>query len=207
MKPRARTTRHMLWLATIAMVITITLSLISLSRDRLTAIAAVTPTPPILTKDHGLHLSGNTYTAKGQYDLAILAQTIPATQVREDFSVTSTAGIPLLESPDRTLAYTMIVRQRSQDQTLDSSALTPLTMDTLQRGEGFVAGEAIDLAPGLVRLPWTGVGKGEPVVGSVIAMQNGTMVLMLVISATGDGVSRLEPAIALLTPSLTQYSP
>jgi hypothetical protein len=207
MKPRARTTRHMLWLATIAMVITITLSLISLSRDRLTAIAAVTPTPPILTKDHSLHLSGNTYTAKDQYDLAILAQTIPATQVREDFSVTSTAGIPLLESPDRTLAYTMIVRQRSQDQTLDSSALTQLTMDTLQRGEGFVAGEASDLAPGLVRLPWTGVGNGEPVVGSVIAMQNGTTVLMLVISATGDGVSQLEPAIALLTPSLTQYSP
>ncbi len=207
MKRTARMTHKTLWLAMIAAVITIAISAVSLSRDRLTATATST-TPPIpLASDRGLHLSGNTYTANGQYGLAILSQTNPETQTREDFSVTPTAGIPLIESPDRALAYTAIVRQRSQPQPLDTIALTQLAIDALQRGEGFVAGEAIELAPGRVRLPWTGMANGEPVAGSAIAVQDGASVLMLLVSATGDGIDQLDAAIGLLSPSITVEKP
>ncbi len=207
MKRTDRMTRKTLWLAAIAAVITIATSAVSLNRDHLTVTATTIPIATSSASDRGLHLSGNTYTANGQYDLAILSQTNPETQTREDFSVTPTAGLPLIESPDRTLAYTAIVRQRSQPDPLDATALTQLAIDTLQRGEGFIAGEAIELGSGRVRLPWTGMAEGEPVAGSAIAVQDGASVLMLVVSATGEGMDRLDAAIGLLSPSITLAKP
>jgi len=203
--------RKAIWAIVLAAV---TALVVGLADDRV-ALHAASPTPiaqaetaaPAAPAVTDLSASGNTYTADGQYAMAILAQVNPETGISEEFTVTPTAGIPLIESPDRSLAYTAIVRQRALDRVLSPNALAQVTIEALQRGEGFVADAPIDVAPGEIVLPWTGMAKGEPIAGKAIVVQEGSQILTLVVSATSDGIAKVDAAVQLLAPSFGLPAP
>ncbi|MGD1902876.1 MAG: hypothetical protein ACFB9N_11630 [Geitlerinemataceae cyanobacterium] len=206
--------RKAIWAIVLA---TVTALVVALAGDRVALQAASSnpiaqaetaePAPETSSTATDLSLSGNTYTADGQFSMAILAQANPETGVSDEFTVTPTAGVPLIESPDRSLAYTAIVRQRALDRVLSPNALAQVTIEALQRGEGFVADAPIEVAAGEIVLPWTGMAKGKPLAGKAIVIQEGSQILTLVVSATGDGIAKVNAAAELLAPSFGLPSP
>ena len=120
-----------------------------------------------------------------------------------DYAVNATAGISLIESPEGDLAYAVVVKQRATDAALGEAALTQITIETFQDGEGFQPGEVTKADTG-IQLAWTGsltLGKAppQPVSGTILTRQADRNVLMLVVSATGAGTEKLDAAIAQLS--------
>ncbi|MBE9039862.1 hypothetical protein IQ235_03530, partial [Oscillatoriales cyanobacterium LEGE 11467] len=96
--------------------------------------------------------------------------------------------------------------RRTTSEPLNLNALAQIAIETLQRGEGFQAGAVQPVAPGEILLPWTGILSANrssgPISGQVLVRQVDRTVLMLVVSATSEGASSVDSAIATLAGSL-----
>ena len=162
-----------------------------------TPTATPAPAPAIGLPENtlGLSLGEGTYKEEGQFEIGIL----------DGYQVSSVAGVPIIESSDRSLAYTALIRQRATNQSLSPNALTQIAIETLQGGEGFQPGAVQPIAPGEILLSWTGTLSAngvKPVSGRVFVRQVDRTVLMLVVSATEEGKASLDSAIAALAGSL-----
>jgi hypothetical protein len=121
----------------------------------------------------------------------------------EPYKVGSSAGIPLIESPDGNLAYTVIVQPLATARTLSNEELAEIAIEEFKRGEGFRPDEFRPVASGEVIVPWTGIFNNQtPMQGTILVRQSDRSVYLLLISATEVAASRLDAAIALLFETL-----
>ena len=126
--------------------------------------------------------------------------------ILENYKVSAIADVPLMESPDGTMAYTAIVQPKITNEQFSNQALAQMAINQFQRGEGFQPNQLQVLAPGEILIPWTGtvtIGrKPQPISGSILVRQNPDKILMLLLSATDDASEDISSAIATLADSL-----
>jgi hypothetical protein len=124
----------------------------------------------------------------------------------QDYKTSEIRGIPLIESPDGNIAYTVLVKPQFSNQTLSNEALAKVAVDALNQGEKFQADEYESVGPASIEIPWTGsltLGtKSQPVSGTILARQEGQNVILLLISATKEGSSQVESVLATLSDTL-----
>jgi hypothetical protein len=126
----------------------------------------------------------------------------------QPYKVGTSAGIPLIESPDGNLAYTVIVQPLATDRTLSNEELAEIAIEEFKRGEGFSPDEFRPVATGEVLVPWTGIFNNQtPMQGTILVRQRDRSVYLLLISATDVAASKLDPAIALLFETLEPLTP
>ena len=123
--------------------------------------------------------------------------------ILEEYQVSNVAGVALIESPDGNIAYTVVAKQRATDAPLAEAALTQITIEAFQDGEGFQPGEVTATESG-IQMAWIGgvtVGRppAQPISGQILTQQAGQNVLMLAISATEAGAENLDAAIAQIS--------
>ncbi|HEY9814632.1 MAG TPA: hypothetical protein V6D20_02325 [Candidatus Obscuribacterales bacterium] len=127
-----------------------------------------------------------------------------------DYTQTMLAGVPIFESPDGTLAYTVALRPRATDVDLNAGALSQVAIDTFRTGEGLQVGAFEPVTDG-ARLPWTGtltMGRNtQPMQGVMLARQVPGRVLLLLIAATAEAADQVEAVYATLEPTLTAPDP
>ncbi|MCT7987299.1 hypothetical protein [Laspinema olomoucense] len=152
----------------------------------------------------------------GRFTVGVLAEYLPAENEEsqneesqgergrlEPYKIGSSAGIPLIESPDGNLAYTVIVQPLATARTLSNEELAEMAIEEFKRGEGFSPDEFKPIASGEVLVPWTGIFNNQtPMQGTILVRQRDRSVYLLLISATDVAASKLEPAIALLFETL-----
>ncbi len=152
----------------------------------------------------------------GRFTVGVLAEYLPAENEAETaergalqpYKIGTSAGIPLIESPDGNLAYTVIVQPLATDRTLSNEELAEIAIEEFKRGEGFSPDEFRPVASGEVLVPWTGIFNNKtPMQGTILVRQRDRMVYLLLISATDVAASKLEPAIALLFETLEPLTP
>jgi hypothetical protein len=123
-----------------------------------------------------------------------------------DYRQTMLAGVPLFESADGNVAYTVALRPRAADDALGGGALAQIALDTFRSGEGLQVGAFEPVEDGGVRLPWTGtltMGRNtQPMSGLILARQVPGRVLLLLIAATEAGADQVESVYATLEPTL-----
>jgi hypothetical protein len=126
--------------------------------------------------------------------------------VLEGYNVSKVGGVPLIESPDGNLAYTVLVKPQLNAQPFSNEALAQLAIEELDRGEGFQPGELKAIAPAIVSLSWNGtLTQGintQPITGRVLVRQRGSNIFLLLISATEAKASEVPPALTTLSNSL-----
>jgi len=130
--------------------------------------------------------------------------------VVKGYNSSSVAGVPLIESPalpvpgsespdgktpavvlpPGSIAYTVAVRPRANDSSLNEAALTQVAIDTFARGEGFVVGDRTPTQGG-VKIAWQGSltqgRKSQPVQGVILSRQvKGKLLLLLVAGTTNQ---------------------
>lgn len=135
--------------------------------------------------------------------------------VVEGYTSSSTAGVPLIESPavpvpgsespdgktpaivlpPGSIAYTVAVRPRANDSTLNEAALTQVAIDTFARGEGFTVGDRVATLGG-VKIAWQGSltqgRKSQPVQGAILSRQvKGKLLLLLVAGTTNKADNKM----------------
>ncbi|OAB63513.1 hypothetical protein AY599_23135 [Leptolyngbya valderiana BDU 20041] len=148
---------------------------------------------PLETVDTaGLALAEGSYARPGQFQIGTL----------EGFSLTDRAGIPLFESSDRTLAYTVVSKLRANSRPLAPDELVQVAIETLDRGEGFQLGNVASTAPGEVQMNWTAAIDGKPLTGRTLARQVDRQVLVLLVSAVEESADKVDGAIAVLSDTL-----
>ncbi|MCT7960735.1 hypothetical protein NG791_08635 [Laspinema sp. D1] len=174
-----------------------------------------TPAPSLSAEEREaspLQLSEEPYKDPGgRFTVGLLAEYLPAENEEseaergrlEPYKVGSSAGIPLIESPDGNLAYTVIVQPLATARTLSNEELAEIAIEEFKRGEGFSPAEFRPVASGEVLVPWTGIFNNKtPMQGTILVRQRDRTVYLLLISATDVAASKLEPAIALLFETL-----
>jgi len=136
---------------------------------------------------------------QGRFEVGIL----------ENYKVSAIADAPLIESPDGTMAYTVVVQPKITPEQFSNEALAQIAINQFQRGEGFQPNQLKILeilAPGEILIPWTGrvtIGKKtQPIRGSILVRQNPDKIVMLLLSATDDASQDISTAIATLSDSL-----
>ncbi|HIK09042.1 MAG TPA: hypothetical protein IGS52_02045 [Oscillatoriaceae cyanobacterium M33_DOE_052] len=163
-----------------------------------TPAAPTTTTPAIQPRNYpgeALPLSDQPYQdAKKRFEIGII----------QDYKVGSVGEAPLIESPDGSLAYTVVVKAQPTANPLTYDTLAQGALATFSQGEGFQSGPLQVVAQGEIEIPWTGTlttGKKTKNVGGVIvAKQQENNVLFMLISATDDkGKENLPGAIKALT--------
>ncbi len=116
--------------------------------------------------------------------------------ILEGYKVKPVNGVPLIESADGNLAYTVAVQQRASSQALNDNALAQIAIETFQRGEGFQVGPVQPSIPDGIQLPWTGrltLGRtSQAMSGKILTRQSGKQVLMLLISATENAAGPIK---------------
>ncbi len=126
--------------------------------------------------------------------------------ILEGYKISKVGGVPLIESPDGNLAYTVVVKPQLNAQPFSNEALAELAIEELERGEGFQPGELKAIAPATVSLSWKGTltqGRNtQPIAGQVLVRQRGRNIFLLLISATEAKASELSPALTALSNSL-----
>ncbi|NJR49080.1 MAG: hypothetical protein HC780_05400 [Leptolyngbyaceae cyanobacterium CSU_1_3] len=125
--------------------------------------------------------------------------------------VSPLAGSVLIESPDGSLAYTVLVRSQSQlalqngAQPFINDALAKIAQTAFQQGEGFQPAQW-QAIPGGIKMDWTGsltiASKSQPVSGTILVRQLPTDVGMILIAATQTGAEQVPSAISALVDSL-----
>ncbi|MBP0001736.1 MAG: hypothetical protein J7641_22565 [Cyanobacteria bacterium SID2] len=148
--------------------------------------------PPADGDTAGLTLGEGAYSEPGQFQIGTI----------EGYTMAVTAGIPLFESPDRSLAYTALSKRRANPRVLADDELVQLVLETLDRGENFQTGGVISTAPGEILMNWTASIKDAPITGKVLVRQIDRQVLMLVVSATASGADKVDAAISVLSETL-----
>ena len=136
--------------------------------------------------------------ASGRFQVGIL----------QGFNQSVVTGVPLFESSDGQLAYTVAVRPRAADAPLREWALTQVAIDTFNRGEGMVAGdyETVDSELGGAFVPWTGTltlgNSPQPMQGILLSRQIPDRLLILAIAATENAADRIDAVYSTLEPTL-----
>ena len=133
---------------------------------------------------------------QGRFEVGIL----------ENYNVSAIADAPLIESPDGTIAYTVVVQQKISNEQFTPEAIAQMAINQFQGGEGFQADSFKVLAAGEILIPWTGrvtIGrKAQPISGSILVRQNSERIVMLLLSGTDAAGDNLQNAIATLSNSL-----
>ncbi|WP_199249026.1 hypothetical protein [[Phormidium] sp. ETS-05] len=163
--------------------------------------AAPTTTPPAIQPRNypgeALPLSDKPYQdAKKRFEIGII----------QDYKVGTVGEAPLIESPDGSLAYTVVVKPQPTATPLSYDALAQVAVTTFAQGEGFQPGGWQLVAQGEIEIPWTGKltisKKTKDVGGVIVARQQENNVFLLLISATdGKGKENLTGAIKALAPT------
>ncbi|MDY6805945.1 MAG: hypothetical protein SXA11_19370 [Cyanobacteriota bacterium] len=126
--------------------------------------------------------------------------------ILEGYKVSKVGGVPLIESADGNLAYTVVVKPQLNSLPFSNEALAQLAIEEFERGEGFQPGELRANAPSVVSLSWSGTltqGRNtKPITGEILARQSGSNIFLLLISATEDKASEVPAAMATLSDSL-----
>ncbi|KAM3093303.1 hypothetical protein ACKFKG_20055 [Phormidesmis sp. 146-35] len=156
----------------------------------------VAPVSPASTAPP-LPVSGEYKDPEGRFKIGIL----------QNYKVSPLAGSVLIESPDGSLAYTVLVRSQGQLalQGTDNDALVKIAQTAFQQGEGFQPGQW-QAIPGGIKLDWTGsltiAGKSQPIGGTILVRQLPTDVAMILIAATQTAAGQVPSAISALVDSL-----
>lgn len=147
----------------------------------------------------------NTYIdANGRFRVGIL----------QGYRVSPLAGSVLIEAPDGTLAYTVVVqpvqRPAFDSQPLDNFALAQVAQAAFARGEGFASTAIpVDLPRGGVQVNWSGrltiAGQTQPVQGVILARQAGDDVLLLLIAGAQAGIAQVPNAVAALVDTFQPF--
>jgi hypothetical protein len=158
--------------------------------------------PPPLPSAPPLPISSDYQDPAGRFRVGIL----------QGFQVSPLAGSILVEAPDGSLSYTIVVQTQvftnlvGNDLILVNSTLEQVAQTVFQRGEGFQPGIAQPAAPEGIRLDWTGTltiaGNPQPIGGVILARRSGSDALLLLIAATEAGSAQVPGAIAALSSSL-----
>jgi hypothetical protein len=126
--------------------------------------------------------------------------------ILEGYKVSKVGGVPLIESPDGNLAYTVVVKPQLNAQPFSSEALAEIAIAELERGEGFQPGQLKAIAPATVSLSWKGTltqGRNtQPITGQVLVRQSGSNIFLLLISATEAKASEVPAALTALSNTL-----
>ena len=126
----------------------------------------------------------------------------------EGFNQSVITGVPLFESPDGQLAYTVAVRPRAADAPLREWALSQVAIDTFNRGEGIVTGayEAVESELGGAIVPWEGAltmgSDRTPMKGILLSRQVPGRLVILAIAATESASEQIEAVYSTLEPTL-----
>lgn len=128
----------------------------------------------------------------GQYEIALL----------DGYQTHAVANRSVIEAPDGSLAYTVVVVPTFKPGTpLTNAALAQVAQETFQRGEGFIVEAFQELSDGGVKMNWIGrlTTRGtQPMSGTIFAQQSGDNVFLLMIAATDAAQNTLPEAIATL---------
>ncbi|MGK7925334.1 MAG: hypothetical protein AB4290_08820 [Spirulina sp.] len=156
-----------------------------------------------------LPLAPNPYQdPEGRFQVGIIQELSPAKGILEDFKQSVVAGIPLFESSDGELAYTVTVRPRINNRSLEPWILIQVATDTFARGEGMLIKEfePVNNELGGAIAPWTGTltmgRKQQPMQGILLSRQIPDRVLILAIAATEKAADRVDAVYATLEPTL-----
>lgn len=132
--------------------------------------------------------------------------------VLRDYQVTPIAGAVLIESPDGSLAYTVVAQSQPTGVPIgfasgvDSELLGKIATTVFQRGEGFRPGLPRPEAGGGVVIDWTGTltlaGQPQPIGGMVLVRPQAQTILLLLVAATESASSQVPAAIAALDKTL-----
>jgi len=155
------------------------------------------PSPTTTLQPAALPLAPEPYQDPGQrFQLGVI----------DGYQSNVVAGVPLFESPDGTLAYTVAVRPRANDATVDDASLAQVAIETFARGEGLQPGAFEPEPTGGAKVPWTGTlttGKTtQPMQGAMLARQVPGRLLILMVAATEEAAGQIEPVYATLAPTL-----
>ncbi len=116
------------------------------------------------------------------------------------YQLTPLGNIFVAESSNRQIAYTVTVRPTTTDN-LNDAALGQMAVESLGRGEGFLAGTAVKKNSGVV-VPWQGTLGAQHIRGKLYARQMDQLVLILALSTTPANNFRLDELLTTLAPSL-----
>ena len=126
--------------------------------------------------------------------------------ILEGYKLSKVGGVPLIESPEGNLAYTVVVKPQLNAQPFSNEALAQLAIEELERGEGFQPGQLKAIAPATVSLSWKGTltqgRNSQPITGQVLVRQSGSNIFLLLISATEAKASEVPAALTALSNSL-----
>ncbi|NEO28197.1 MAG: hypothetical protein F6K03_15285 [Kamptonema sp. SIO4C4] len=158
-----------------------------------------TPVPETQLDTPSLPLAENAYQDPGKRFIV---------GVLQDYKQSVVSGVPLFESPDGQLAYTVAVRPRAVDSALREWALTQVAIDTFSRGEGMTTGayETVETVLGGAKIPWTGQltqgNNQQPMQGLMLSRQVPGRILILMIAATEEAENQVESVFNTLEPTL-----
>lgn len=153
--------------------------------------------PTVTLPDPSLSLAEEEYEdPSNRFSVGVLA----------DYQVSSFRGVPLVESPDGNLAYTVVVEPVLPAQPLSPAELGEFAMDAFAHGEGFDPTALQQLDSGDLVIPWTGTltqgRKTQPISGTILARQTSEQVLLLLISATEAQADQVDGVLATLFETL-----
>ncbi|NEO57143.1 MAG: hypothetical protein F6K54_31180 [Okeania sp. SIO3B5] len=116
------------------------------------------------------------------------------------------AGVPVFESPEGNLAYTVVVKPQVNLQQLDDKTLAIIAINEFARGESFQPQEFQKIKPGEITLPWSGSltinNNTQPINGIILARQIDRNVFLLLISATEAKTEKITQVLQILSNSL-----
>lgn len=155
------------------------------------------PAPDSAAEPAALVISGNYEDPQGQFQVGII----------EGYTVGSAAGAPLFESPDGSLAYSVVAVPVPGGGELSDIGLVDLAQSTFGRGEGFQTRSFSPIDGGGLQIAWTGrLTKGAapplPITGLIVAKQQGETAYLLIVSATNASAEQVPTAAATLASSL-----
>lgn len=164
------------------------------------------PAPPVSTAPPLPLAPGNAgmyFDPAGRFRIGVL----------QGYKVSPLAGTVLIESPDGSLAYSVVVQSQPLDNPiglvpsfLTTDALAQVAGTVFQRGEDFQPGTAQPEAGGGAVINWTGnltiAGKSQPVGGVILVRPSPKNILLLVISATETGSNQVPGALSALATTL-----
>ncbi|MCW6038417.1 hypothetical protein K4A83_19370 [Spirulina subsalsa FACHB-351] len=121
------------------------------------------------------------------------------------------AGVPLFESENGQLAYSVAVRPRAAlEEEFSDAALAQVAIDTFRQGEGFTPGFFEPTLSGGARIPWRGtmtMGRNsQPMQGVMLsrALPMPNRIVILMIAATESEGEQVEAVFSALAPTLTE---
>ncbi|MDX2232373.1 MAG: hypothetical protein NW220_22265 [Leptolyngbyaceae cyanobacterium bins.349] len=133
--------------------------------------------------------------------------------VLKNYKVSPLAGSVLIESPDGTVAYTVVAQSQPLGNPIgiipgydNTESLAKIATTVFQRGEGFQPALARSESGGGAVMDWTGAltigGISQPMRGVILVRPTLQNILLLLIAATQTGEAQVPGALSALAKSL-----